>query len=121
MLWNPLRIESLGRARMAKAPKLSDQLGAPVAGNGLLHRRFFLQSGAALAGAAAAVAGAGAARAENIGATSPSTMLKPGGPFTGYGVPSHWRDNIKRILVTNAPPAREVTGSSRTPLQMLEG
>jgi len=36
-------------------------------------------------------------------------------------MPSHWRDNIKRILVTNAPPAREVTGSSRTPLQFLEG
>jgi sulfane dehydrogenase subunit SoxC len=103
---------------MAKLPSLSEQLGEPVAGNGLLHRRYFLQTGAALAGAAAV---AGTARAESIGTVAPSTMLKPGGPFTGYGVPSHWRDNIKRILVTNAPPAREVTGSSRTPLQMLEG
>jgi sulfane dehydrogenase subunit SoxC len=102
---------------MAKLPSLSEQLGEPVAGNGLLHRRFFLQ-GAAIAGAAVAASGA---RAESIGTVAPSTMLKPGGPFTAYGVPSHWRDNIKRILVTNAPPAREVTGSSRTPLQMLEG
>ncbi len=103
---------------MAKASKLSEQLGQPVAGNGLLDRRFFLQTGAALAGAATV---AGAAHAESIGSASPSTMLKPGSGFTVYGVPSHWRDNIKRILVTNAPPAREVTGSSRTPLQMLEG
>ena len=48
-------------------------------------------------------------------------MTKPGSGFTAYGMPSHWRDNIKRILVNNAPPGREVTGSSRTPLQLLEG
>jgi sulfane dehydrogenase subunit SoxC len=35
-------------------------------------------------------------------------------------VPSHWRNNVTRI-VARAPPGREVTGSSRTPLQMLEG
>ena len=98
---------------------LSDIFGEPVAGNGLLHRRFFLQSGAALAGAAAV--NVAPAFAESIGAGSPPTMLKPGAQFNGYGIPSHWRDNIKRILVTNVPPAREVTGSSRTPLQFLEG
>jgi len=98
---------------------LSDIFGEPVAGNGLLHRRFFLQSGAALAGAAAV--NVAPAFAESIGAGSPPTMLKPGAQFNGYGMPSHWRDNIKRILVTNVPPAREVTGSSRTPLQFLEG
>jgi len=88
---------------------LSDIFGEPVAGNGLLHRRFFLQSGAALAGAAAV--NVAPAFAESIGAGSPPTMLKPGAQFNGYGMPSHWRDNIKRILVTNVPPAREVTGS----------
>ena len=103
---------------MAKERELSKQLGEPVAGNGLLHRRFFLQSGAAVAGAAAAL---GTARAESIGAVSPPSMTKPGSGFTGYGVPSHWRDNVKRIVPTGVPPAREVTGSSRTPLQMLEG
>src|SRR5262245_56112653 len=103
---------------MAKDVKHSDQFGEPVAGNGLLHRRFFLQTGAAMAGAAAAL---GTARAESIGETSPPTMLKPGGAFTGYGMPSHWRDNVQRIVATNVPPARAVTGSSRTPLQMLEG
>src|SRR5258707_5666427 len=103
---------------MAKRRSFGEELGEPVAGNGLLDRRFFLQSGAALAGAAAAV---GPARAESIGAVSPPTMSKPGSGFTAYGMPSHWRDNIKRILVANAPPGREVTGSSRTPLQLLEG
>jgi sulfane dehydrogenase subunit SoxC len=103
---------------MVKKTDLAELFGKPVAANGLLHRRFFLQSGAALAGAAAA---ATAARAESISAGSPPSMLKPGAPFNAYGMPSHWRDNIKRILVTNAPPAREVTGASRTPLQYLEG
>jgi len=98
---------------------LNKIFGDPVAGNGLLHRRFFLQSGAALAGAAAATVTP--AFAESIGSGSPPTMLRPGAQFNGYGMPSHWRDNIKRILVTNAPAAREVTGSSRTPLQYLEG
>jgi sulfane dehydrogenase subunit SoxC len=103
---------------MAEERSFEERLSGPVAGNGLLHRRFFLQSGAAMAGAAAA---ASAARAESISAISPPNMTKPGSGFTAYGMPSHWRDDIKRILVTNAPPAREVTGSSRTPLQLLEG
>jgi sulfane dehydrogenase subunit SoxC len=103
---------------MSDIRTLVEQLGEPVAGNGLLHRRFFLQGSAAIAGVAAT---ATAARAETISAVSPPTMLKPGAAFNAYGMPSHWRDNIKRILVMNAPPGREVTGSSRTPLQMLEG
>src|SRR6476620_4153526 len=102
---------------MSDIRTLAEQLGEPVAGNGLLHRRSFLQ-GAALAGAAAT---ATAARAETISAISPPTMLKPGPAFNAYGMPSHWRENSKRVLVTNAPPGREVTGTSRTPLQMLEG
>jgi sulfane dehydrogenase subunit SoxC len=103
---------------MAKVPSLKDRLGEPVAGNGLLHRRFFLQSGAAIAGAAAAL---GTAKAESIGAGAPDWSKKPGAEFNGYGMPSHWRENIKRLVVTNAPPGREVTGSSRTPLELLEG
>ena len=103
---------------MAKVPTLKDQLGEPVAGNGLLHRRFFLQTSAAVAGAAATL---GVAKAESIGASMPVWSQKPGAEFNGYGMPSHWRDNIKRLVVTNAPPGREVTGSSRTPIEFLEG
>jgi sulfane dehydrogenase subunit SoxC len=103
---------------MAKKQKLADPLGEPVAGNGLLDRRFFLQAGAGLAGVAAT---ANVAYAETIGSASPPSMLKPGAAFTAYGMPSHWRENVKRVVVANPPPGREVTGSSRTPLQMLEG
>ena len=49
-------------------------------------------------------------------------MLKQGAPFTAYGIPSHWRTNITRILAAGTPaPGREGAGSSRTPLHMLEG
>lgn len=103
---------------MGKKQDLTEIFGEPVAGNGLLHRRLFLQGSAALAGAAAA---ATPALADSIGAGSPPTMLKPGAQFNAYGMPSHWRADIKRILATNVPTAREVTGSIRTPLQYLEG
>src|SRR3977135_737621 len=94
MLWNP-NAKQTREGAMTKERSFGEELGEPIAGNGLLHRRFFLQSGAALASAAAAV---GTARAESIGAVSPPTMVKPGSGFTAYGMPSHWRDNIKRIL-----------------------
>ena len=106
---------------MATKITSKDQLGEPVAGNGLLHRRYFLQGAAAAGAAVSAAAVATAAKAESIGTGSPPNMLKPGAEFTGYGMPSHWRDDIKRLLITNAPPARIVTGSSRTPLELLEG
>ena len=51
---------------MAQHPTFEDQLGEPVAGNGLLHRRFFLQTGAAIMGATATL---GSARAESIDET----------------------------------------------------
>jgi hypothetical protein len=63
-----------------------------------LHRRFFLQGTAAIA---AQRDGLGGTR-ETISAVSPPTMLKPGAAFNGYGMPSHWRENIQRILVMNA-------------------
>jgi sulfane dehydrogenase subunit SoxC len=103
---------------VAKKPGLGENFGEPVAGNGLLHRRFFLQTGA---GAAVAGAVVTAARAEGFGLSvdAPPSMLKPGAVFTTYGTPSHWRENVKRTIA--AGPGREATGSSRTPLQFLEG
>jgi sulfane dehydrogenase subunit SoxC len=103
---------------MANTPTLKDHVGEPVAGGGLLHRRYFLQGAGAAVSAAAM---ASAAQAESIGTGSPPSMLKPGADFTAYGMPSHWRDDIKRLLIANPPPARRVTGSCRTPLEMLEG
>ena len=89
-------------------------LETPVAGGGLLHRRALL--GGALIGAGAL----NAARAqEPIGAGSPPSMTRPGAGFSGYGVPAEWAQGIKRL--TPAPSARPSTGSSRTPLEALEG
>ncbi len=103
---------------MTKRPTLEEQLGAPIAGNGLLDRRYFLRTGAAVAGAAAIST---VASAQGIGPGSPPTMLKRGADFVGYGTPSHWRDNVQRILPQNVPPARQGVGSSRTPWHLLEG
>ena len=85
-----------------------------VAGGGLLHRRALLGGGLAALGA-----GAAAAQDAGIGAGSPASMKTPGAPFSAYGMPSHWRQNIKRLIAS--PPGRPGTGVSRTPLELLEG
>jgi len=93
--------------------RMSDeQVFEPIAGGGLLSRRALL----AVAGVAAT---GGAAQAATIGAGSPPTMLTPGRPMSAYGDPSA-RTGLARIL--GAPlPGRPGSGSSRTPLQLLEG
>ena len=67
--------DKLGRCALKR---LEDELGDPVAGGGLLHRRAFLQGGVASAGAASAVAAASKAAlaAATIGADSPVTMTR---------------------------------------------
>ncbi len=94
---------------------MTDRWGEAAAGNGLLHRRALLTGGVLAAGAGAA----GAAGAQVIGDGSPATMKTPGATFSGYGQPSKWRADIQRPF---APaPGRPGTGSSRTPLHLLEG
>jgi sulfane dehydrogenase subunit SoxC len=101
---------------MARKRANDDGLGEPVAGNGLLHRRAFLESGVLAAGAVALSDGA---QAQSIGAAAPAYMKRPGAVFTGYGMPSRWRQDIRRVFALTA--GREGAGSSRTPLQFLEG
>lgn len=91
-----------------------NDLDIPVAGGGLLHRRALL-GGAVLGASAAGVAWA----QDPIGAGSPASMTRPGAPFSGYGVPAQWAEGIKRL--TPAASARPGVGSSRTPLEALEG
>jgi sulfane dehydrogenase subunit SoxC len=83
-----------------------------AAGGGILHRR------ALLGGGAGAVAATGAAQAA-VGAGSPPSMLVPGKPMSAYGQPSPHRSGLTRLVAT--PPGRPGTGSSRTPLERLEG
>ena len=76
-------------------------------------RRDLLKAGLAGAGVAAAST---AAKAQDF--VTPS-MLTPGKGFSGYGMPASYEAGVKRIVGT--PGVSPGTGSSRTPLEMLEG
>ena len=83
-----------------------------------MDRRALLQRAVLSAGAVAA--GAAIAKADDgIGANAPEWMKTPGKPFSGYGVPSRWREKVQRIYTIG--PGRAGTGVSRTPLQLLDG
>jgi sulfane dehydrogenase subunit SoxC len=86
-----------------------------AAGGGLLHRRTLLSGGLLALGAGSAAA----AQEAGIGPGSPASMKAPGAPFSAYGMPSHWRQSIRRSIAN--PPGRPGTGVSRTPLEFLEG
>jgi sulfane dehydrogenase subunit SoxC len=83
-----------------------------VAGGGLLHRRTLLVAGAVSAGGFAT--GLKAA----TGTRAPASMLTPGAPLSGYGMRAAASAPIQRIVPSLAFPG---TGSSRTPLHLLEG
>lgn len=82
-----------------------------VAGNGLLHRRVFLKSGAWLAAGLTT-----AAVAETL--TTPPWMRTPGKPFSNYGQPSPHEQVIRWVSANSAVAGN---GVSWTPLQDLEG
>src|SRR5262245_66281602 len=84
-----------------------------VAGNGLLHRRLFLQGGAA------ALAGATLLTARAAPPDVPAWMKTPGAPMRGYGERSPYEAKVLRAV--NATPSTTGTGGSRTPLEALEG
>lgn len=93
-----------------------------VAGNGLLDRRMFLRGGAVLAGSLGAaglptLAGGDAASAETL-VVAP-WMKTIGTPFNGYGQPSKFEAKVVRTFA--APANAPGTGSSRTPLHLLNG
>ncbi|MDB5724393.1 MAG: putative sulfite oxidase SoxC [Novosphingobium sp.] len=83
-----------------------------VAGGGLLHRRALLVAGGA---SAAGLLMGGLAAAST---RSPASMLAPGGPLSGYGTRARSSEKIQRIVPDVTFPG---TGSSRTPLHLLEG
>ena len=84
----------------------------PVAGNGLLPRRFFLTSG---------IAGLSLLRAVSMSAqqTVPVWMRAPGAPLRPYGERSPHEASVQRIV--GSMPGTTGSGSSRTPLEFLEG
>src|SRR5688572_4630983 len=84
-----------------------------VAGNGLLHRRLFLQGGAG------ALAGATLLTARAAPPEIPVSMKNPGTPMRAYGERSPHEARVQRAV--GATTGAAGTGSSRTPLESLEG
>src|SRR2546426_1071242 len=90
---------------------------APVAGNGLLHRRAFLRGGATLAGAMSAYRLVPSASAQKL-ADDPWS-LAPGGAVPDYGVRSRFENKVVRTL--SNPKAEPRTQHARTPHHLLNG
>src|SRR5438445_872520 len=90
---------------------------APVAGNGLLHRRAFLRGGATLAGAMSAYLLVPSASAQKL-ADDPWT-LAPGAAVPDYGVRSRFEKNVVRTLSNTKAEPR--TQHARTPHHLLNG
>src|SRR5437867_3615021 len=90
---------------------------APVAGNGLLHRRAFLRGGATLAGAMSAYRLVPSASAQKL-ADDPWS-LAPGAAVPDYGVRSRFEKNVVRTL--SNPKAEPRTQHARTPHHLLNG
>jgi sulfane dehydrogenase subunit SoxC len=85
----------------------------PVAGNGLLHRRLFLQGGAA------ALAGATLLTARAAPPDLPEWMKTPGAGMRPYGERSPREAQVQRFV--GSQPGTTGSGASRTPLEALEG
>src|SRR5436305_8279276 len=90
---------------------------APVAGNGLLHRRAFLRGGATLAGAMSAYRLVPSASAQKL-ADDPWSLV-PGAAVPDYGVRSRFEKNVVRTL--SNPKAEPRTQHARTPHHLLNG
>jgi sulfane dehydrogenase subunit SoxC len=86
----------------------------PVAGNGLLNRRGFLE-----AIAVASAAGVSGAAAEPL--TVPQWSKQPGAPFVPYTQPSPFEDKVVRAIPAPPNPATVGIGTARTPLHLLDG
>ena len=87
----------------------------PAAGNGLLHRRTFLAGGAFATGAALLSAEPAGAAPPDV----PAWMRAPGAGVGDYGTRSEFEAHVLRDA--RAAPGTVGAGSSRTPLEHLEG
>ena len=97
--------------------KLIEKQIQQVAGNGILDRRSFLKSGSTLA-VATFVSYSLDAKAVSKTADSefdparPPWMLKPGEPFSRYGVPSKYENEVIRWVAANADAKDNVADHS---------
>jgi sulfane dehydrogenase subunit SoxC len=96
--------------------KTSPVPAEPVAGNGILNRRIFLE-GALIAGAT----GAGLASAAAEPLPVQPWMKMPGADFAPYGQPSQFESKVVRAVAPPTNPATRGIGTARTPLHLLDG
>lgn len=93
----------------------------PIAGNGLLDRRLFLTNSLKLS--AVGLLASNAACAEESNTTEAKhrsdAMRKPGEPFSTYGSPSKYEDEVVRFPSANQ--GTPTNGVSWSPLHKLEG
>ena len=101
---------------MSEKPESTIELGEPVAGNGLLHRRLFLAQGAALVGSLGLMTARPAA-ADPL--TIPQWMRAPGKNMSPYGERSRFEANVLRVV--GGAPGVVGNGVSFTPHQSLHG
>ena len=95
----------------------SVDLLAPVAGNGLLHRRLFLTGAAAVGAVALPLLTARPAGSQPP--EVPAWMKVPGAGMSPYGTRSRHEDGVVRTV--GSLPGTVGAGASRTPLEHLEG
>jgi sulfane dehydrogenase subunit SoxC len=93
-------------------------LAEPIAGNGLLDRRFFLKQGFALLGAGGLAAGSGPSASAADPPNLPTWMQSPGAGMSGYGSPAKYESKVVRTLI-QSKPGTTGSGASRTPLEAL--
>ena len=102
---------------VGRTPSASHQ----IAGNGLLDRRVFLLSGLSVLSAVAVADGAGGSASDSASAAAarPPWMRTPGAPFSAYGKPSAYEDQVARFAAPNR--LMRNSGASWTPLHRLQG
>ena len=84
-------------------------------------RRRFLQRSLGAAGAVAAAAAVPARAADPIGKDFPVWSTTPGATMRSYGQPSKFEEKVLRTVTPSYGPTSPGTGTSRTPLQTLNG
>ncbi|MGD8809691.1 MAG: sulfite dehydrogenase [Gammaproteobacteria bacterium] len=101
---------------MSEKRKTTDSTLELVAGNGLIHRRFFLSSGAAFAGSLGLLS-AGSASGDPL--EIPQWMRAPGAHMSAYGQPSPYEQRVQRFV--GGTPGVVGSGVSMTPIESLHG
>jgi len=106
-----------GQAHWRRSMKNRRPAFEVVAGNGLLHRRWFLAQGAALMGGAVGLLSARPVAAEPL--QVPAWMKAPGATMSAYGQPAKYEKDVQRVV--GGTPNVVGNGVSFTPLHRLHG